>query len=526
MLKIALAQINPTVGAIDANCKKIIVNSRLATNQGADVIVFPELTLTGYPPEDLLLKPSFIEQCHVCLNSLKLKLPKDIVVVIGMPWRKNKKIYNMALALSNGKIIAKYAKQYLPNYGVFDERRYFCPSKNSVVFKVKGKKCTMSICEDLWIKKSITKAKQKGAEYIFHLNASPYQVEKPQLRLKTMRKNSKGLNLVYVNQVGGQDELVFDGGSFMLDADGNKTCQLDNFSEQLKIATKKTKGIDLVHERFSEIYQALVLGTKDYVLKNGFSKVVLGLSGGIDSALTLCIAHSALGASNVEVVMMPSRYNLDISLSDAKKQAQILNVNYLEISIEPMFKSFLANLDFLDMNNPGVEQENLQARIRGMILMARSNQTGAMLLTTGNKSEMSVGYATLYGDMAGGFAPLKDVYKTTVFQLANWLNRKQEIIPKRVITRPPSAELSSCQKDSDSLPDYDLLDHILNLYIEHDKSRQEIIKLGLDETWVNKIARMVDISEYKRRQAPPGVKISRKNYGKDRRFPITNNFNM
>jgi len=518
---------NPVVGDLTKNASKII--ALCEQEKSSDMMVFPELCICGYPPEDLLHQADFLAQCAAQIQQIAKAVPQDLVVIVGAPIVVSGDCYNMALALQGGRIIAQYAKQHLPNYGVFDEARYFVAGTQAVLIEVKGWQCALTVCEDLWHEDVALQAKAEGADMLINLNASPYCQGKPEAREMTMARHAAGLPLVYVNQVGGQDELVFDGNSFVMNAQGEKVVSLPAFKEAntaIDLAALPTAEIAQAVDPMAVIYRALVLGTQDYVRKNGFTKVVLGLSGGIDSALTLCVAVDALGADNVEVIMMPSRYNLEMSLEDAKIQAKKLGVSSRVVSIEPMFDAFLNSVDFLKGEPASVTQENIQARIRGVILMARSNQTGAMLLTTGNKSELSVGYATLYGDMAGGFAPLKDVYKTLVFDLSRWLNREQEIIPNRVIVRPPSAELSFDQKDSDSLPDYPVLDRILQLYIEDRKGVQAIGKLIQDEALAQKIVAMVDRNEYKRCQAPPGVRITSRAYGKDRRYPITNQFGV
>lgn len=530
MLKIALAQINPTVGDLSKNVAKILEFADQETS--ADLIIYPELCLTGYSPEDLLLSANFMDKVSQYTELLINKAPANKTLVVGLPTINNNKTYNSLIVIQNNKLIAQYNKQKLPNYGVFDEHRYFTADNTAVYIDIKGIKCSLNICEDIWHDNIIDNQNITELDLIIAINASPYQQNKNQLRQDILGKKIKkiGVPLVYVNQVGGQDELIFDGSSFVLNSYGERVLALGNFVEDYAVISYdqiNTKPIIIVKEdSVADIYAALVASTRDYIHKNGFTEVVLGLSGGIDSALVLCIAVDALGANQVTALLMPSRYNSDISLEDAIKQAKTLNVKYEVISIEPMFKSFLADVDFLTNQSPDITEENIQARIRGIILMAKTNKTGSMLLTTGNKSEMSVGYATLYGDMAGGFAPIKDVYKTLVFKLAKYCNASQEIIPLRVIERPPTAELADKQQDSDSLPSYDVLDYILDQYIENQSSAEQInVKIN-DLKLVNRIINLVNISEYKRRQSPPGVKITSCSYGKERRLPITNGFKL
>ncbi len=533
-LKIATAQINCLVGDVQANTDLVIKSAKKALKQHADMIVFPELTLTGYPPEDLLLRNKLHQQVAKALDHIcALKLP--ITLIIGYPRKQNKKLYNSAGVIQKGRIMLEYDKAKLPNYSVFDERRYFKVGKKTALFKIKQYLIGITICEDIWFKKPAKEAKKAGADILINMNASPYHLGKAHARRKQVVARSKQnqLPIIYANLVGGQDELVFDGGSFVTDKKGKIVQQNRYFQSQLSyIAFNKKQQpikskITSTSSENKQIFQALVLGTRDYVHKNGFHGAVLGLSGGIDSALTLAIAVEALGANQVEVVLMPSRYTANISNTDAIKQAQLLGVKYRTITIEPAFNAFLTLLktEFAG-TKIDTSEENIQARCRGIILMAISNKKGKILLTTGNKSEMSVGYATLYGDMAGGYAPIKDLYKTKVYQLAKWLNRKQEIIPNRVITRPPSAELAPDQKDSDSLPDYAILDGILKRFVEQDQSIEKIIQAGYDKDIVKRIALMVDRNEYKRRQAPPGIKITPRAFGRDRRYPLSSGFNQ
>ena len=530
MTTVALAQINLMVGDIEGNARRVI-DSANRLRGTADIVVFPELTLTGYPPEDLLLRPACDERVRKAINDI-CAAANGITLVIGYPAIRDGVRYNMAGVLRDGVVDAEYRKMELPNYSVFDERRYFEPGAGAVVFDQGGVRFGLSICEDIWFDAPVQRAAGAGAQVLLNLNASPFHSNKALEReqLVADRATTHGLAVVYVNLVGGQDELVFDGGSFVVDATGALCHRAPLFSESESLvpfdgASPRKTDVRAFEDEDAQIYQALVTGTRDYVIKNGFSSVVLGLSGGIDSALTLAIAVDALGADNVEVVSMPSRYTADISNLDARQQADSMGVAFESIPIEPAFSAFLDMLsDTFAGTEPDITEENIQARCRGIVLMAISNKRGRMLLTTGNKSEMSVGYATLYGDMAGGFAPLKDVPKQLVYRLARWRNRDGEVIPARVIERPPSAELRPDQQDSDSLPDYAILDAILALYVEQDRSVDDIVAAGFERATVERVTRLVDISEYKRRQAPPGARITRRAYGRDRRYPIVNGF--
>lgn len=532
-LSLAMAQLNLKVGDIEGNTAQVVdaaVNARDVL--GAQVVVYPELTLTGYPPEDLLLHPAFLQQVEAALKQLANEI-KGVTLILGYPRKLGDDLYNAAGVIENGELRGEYFKNLLPNYSVFDEHRYFSAGSDCCVLDLYGTRVGITICEDIWQPEPAALAAAAGAELLVNLNASPYHTGKAPERESSVaaRARETGLPVVYVNLVGGQDELVFDGGSFATDSEG-KLCQRSPFCEAhiSSLIYSRESGISaadvspaVIEE--AAVYRALVLGVRDYVKKNGFKGVVLGLSGGIDSALTLALAVDALGADQVEVVLMPSRYTADMSNEDALQQAKFQGVKHSIIPIGPAFDAFLAMLETEFAGLPtDVTEENIQARCRGIILMAISNKSGRMLLTTGNKSEMSVGYATLYGDMAGGFAPIKDVPKTLVYRLARWRNQEQPIIPERVITRPPSAELRPDQQDTDSLPDYDVLDGILAGYVEQDLSPQQIIQQGYDEQTVQRIVRMVDVNEYKRRQAPPGVKVTRRAYGRDRRYPIVNGF--
>lgn len=539
-MTLVMGQINPVVGDVKGNTAKILAAATEAKRKfNASLIVFPELTLTGYPPEDLLLRPGLLKRVDAAIVLLSEKLT-DIAVIVGHPQSyADGNLYNAASLIQPSKSTTTYFKQHLPNYGVFDEKRYFKEGTEPTVVDLGGIKFGLTICEDIWFKQPVELAKQAGAEIILNLNASPYQIEKPHRRITELKKriHESGLPIVYVNQVGGQDELVFDGASFSLNNNGNIVLQADAFKEglyPLSLQRDKSSGKlklsgDIVspEERLSLIYKALVMGLKDYVRKNNFPGVLIGLSGGIDSALTLALAVDALGPNNVEAVMMPSRFTSQISLADAAEMANGLGVKYSVISIEPVFNSFLESLSeaFSGMETDTTE-ENIQARCRGTILMALSNKTGAMVLATGNKSEVAVGYSTLYGDMAGGFSPLKDVYKTLVYELSNYRNLTTAIIPQRIIDRPPSAELADNQLDQDSLPDYAILDKILQRYIADERCFEDLVLEGFDGEVVARVIRMVDKNEYKRRQAAPGIHISDRAFGRDRRYPITSAYNV
>ncbi len=530
-IKIALAQLNFTVADIKTNTAKIIAAIAEAKQQQADLVVFPELSVTGYPPEDLLLRPDFIRQAQAAVDQIKLHTD-GIVAVIGCPLQHGKRLYNSALALSNGQVIAEYHKQALPNYGVFDEQRYFNAGHQLCLIEVKNTQLALTICEDIWQAGIIARNREAGAEIILALNASPFHAGKVHQREEIIGEQVKQahLPLVYVNQVGGQDELIFDGASFVLDQHGEVSFRADEFAEQLAVVEFVDKqpqpaSIAPHYQAVASEYKALVLGIKDYVRKNGFQGAILGLSGGIDSALVLALAVDALGADKVEAVLMPSRYTQDMSNEDARLEAEWLGVKHHTIAIEPAVLAFNQMLEPLFAGSKkDTTEENIQARCRGVLLMAMSNKQGKLLLTTGNKSEMSVGYATLYGDMAGGFAPLKDVSKLLVYQLAEYRNTLSQAIPERVITRPPSAELAPDQKDEDSLPPYPILDPILALYIEQDKSASEIIALGYPQEAVVRAISLVDRNEYKRRQSPPGIRITPRAFGRDRRYPISSGY--
>ncbi|MFA7350245.1 MAG: NAD+ synthase [Methylotenera sp.] len=527
-MKIAIAQINCIVGDIAGNAKKIIESVAEASAQGATLVVTPELSLCGYPPEDLLLRADFLSACATALNCISAQL-KGVTVIVGHPHQVGDECYNAASVLQNGKILATYHKHVLPNYGVFDEKRYFTSGRDALVFEHQGVNVGVLICADVWESSPALIAKSAGAQLLIALNASPFHMEKQSTRLKQLsqRVAETQLPIIYTNLVGGQDELVFDGASFVLNAEGELTHELPAFEPALAYVEfehgKPVPGnIAKLLSIEASVYRALKLGLADYVHKNGFPGVVLGLSGGIDSALTLAIAVDALGAENVHAVMMPSEFTADMSVNDAREMANILGVKYSEIAIKPLFDGYLTALapQFGDLAFDATE-ENLQARIRGMLLMAISNKFGSIVVTTGNKSEMAVGYCTLYGDMAGGFALLKDVPKTLIYQLSNYRNTLSRAIPERIITRPPSAELRANQLDQDSLPPYDVLDGIIEAYVEDDLSRDDIVAQGYLAHDVNRVITMIDRNEYKRRQSPVGVRITHKGFGKDRRYPIT-----
>lgn len=537
-LYLTLAQINTLVGDIPGNTAKVLASARAALAQGpVDAVIFPELTLTGYPPEDLLLRPSLDLRIERALNEIiAAKLP--VALIVGYPRSKNGQLFNMAGVIADGQLIAEYAKQQLPNYQVFDEKRYFAAGDSAVVFNLKGVPTALSVCEDIWYPQPMAQAKAAGAQLMISLNASPYHQRK-QLERETIvaqRAREGAMPVVYANLVGGQDELVFDGGSVVVDASGATQFRAPAFDEgdfPVVLDCSSTgvavspQSLAPISENTAAVYQALVLGMRDYVNKNRFKGVVLGLSGGIDSALTLAMAVDALGADRVEAVMMPFRYTSDLSKNDAADEAARLGVRYSSISIEPMYEAFLAALsDEFAGTKRDTTEENLQARCRGVLLMAISNKKGYLVLTTGNKSEMAVGYSTLYGDMAGGFDALKDVPKTLVFALSRYRNTLSPVIPETVITRPPSAELAPDQKDEDSLPPYDVLDRILELYVEQDFSAEAIIREGFVREQVERVVRLVDINEYKRRQAPVGVRISQRGFGRDRRYPITSGWKL
>jgi len=534
-LKVAMAQVNLLVGDIEGNCERILEVLGDAEKQSVQVLVFPELSLTGYPPEDLLLRDGLYLRIEQALEKLCARVG-DTAILIGYPRRHEGKTYNMAGLIQHGSLQAQYCKQTLPNYSVFDEKRYFEAGDQPCVIEVDGFRLGVTICEDAWQAGPMLQAVDAGAQLLINLNASPYQMQKGHQReqLIQARIAETGVGVIYVNLVGGQDELVFDGQSFAMNAQGEVVCRANAFEEVIiNLDCSLSAGqVDIqpavctpMLDDVDSAYRALVLGVADYINKNNFNGVVIGLSGGIDSALTLAVAVDALGADRVEAVTMPSRYTADMSIDDALEEAQLLGVDCQVIPIEPMFNSFLDSLEHEFAGKPvDVTEENIQARCRGVILMAISNKKGRMVLTTGNKSEMAVGYATLYGDMAGGFCVLKDVPKTLVYSMAEFRNSQSRVIPQRVIDRPPSAELAPDQKDEDSLPAYEILDPILQRYVEQDQCKDEIVAAGFDEDIVSRVIAMVDRNEYKRRQAPPGVRITQRAFGRDRRYPITSGF--
>jgi NAD+ synthetase len=555
-MKIAIAQINATVGDLTGNVSRIVEFAARAQGAGATLMVTPELALCGYPPEDLLLREDFLAACDQALQDLAARAG-NVTLVVGHPRVSDGKRYNSAAVIRDGRIVGVYDKQRLPNYTVFDEERYFEPGGKPCVFGIDGVSFGVNICEDTWGAQGPVTARARGGERVginicadswsatapraareaganvlLVLNASPYHMDTQRVRYDIMRERvaETGLALVYANLVGGQDELVFDGGSFVLNREGVLTHQLPLFREDLGLVTL-TDGdpqpgvITAPLAQDAEVYGALVTGVRDYINKNGFPGAIIGISGGIDSALTLAVAVDALGATRVRAVMMPSQYTAGMSVEDALAEARALNVRYTEIPIKPIFDAFLKSLsgEFKGLAADATE-ENLQSRIRGTLLMALSNKTGALVLTTGNKSEMGTGYATLYGDMAGGFAVLKDINKQLVYRLAHYRNGISPVIPRRVIERAPSAELRPDQTDQDSLPPYPVLDAIMEAYVEGDASPREIVAHGFAAADVERVVRLVRGSEYKRRQSPVGVRITPRGFGKDWRFPITNKF--
>lgn len=543
---LTMAQLNPTVGDISGNIDKIraVYQQHVTTS---DLIVFSEMVVSGYPTDDLVLKPFFIDRVMQAVEKLAQEVKADGAgLLISAPWRENGKVYNTALLLHDGKILAKRFKHNLPNYGVFDEVRVFASGDLPVPVEFKGARLGVLTCEDMWFPEVTAHLERHGADILISPNGSPYEIDKNHIRLEQARArvNESGLPLVYVNQVGGQDELVFDGASFAIDEKGKVITQLPAHSEYVSTLVWEydedqpwvCKSFEAPHTLSSgaeSIYQTLVLGLRDYVQKNGFPGVLFGMSGGVDSALCAAIAVDALGADRVQCYMMPSPYTSGHSVDDAAECAKLLGIRHQVVSIEPAMQAFDTMLRSAANENSGITAENIQSRSRGVFLMAMSNTTGAMVLSTGNKSEMSVGYATLYGDMCGGFNPLKDVYKMTVFELCHWRNKNKpvgalgpegRVIPERIITKPPSAELRPDQKDEDSLPSYPVLDDILTCLVEKEMNLADIVAKGHPAETVSRVWTLLDRAEYKRRQACPGVKISRKAFGRDRRYPITNRF--
>jgi len=535
-VKVALAQVDLAVGDVAGNTAKIIKHATAARDrEGADLVVFPELSVCGYPPEDLLFHAGLRQGVESAVDEIRTRV-SGIAILIGFPEYEDGRIYNSCAVFQDGRKIGHYRKQLLPNYSVFDEERYFTAGKSAAVFKLNGIRFGLAICEDVWRPGPLAASRSAGAECIIAINGSPYEHTNQTNREQVIAKrvNEIGLPIVYLNMVGGQDELVFDGNSFVMDADCRFRFRAPAFEEGLHTVTLHGTARGVIPDdgpcaeplsTEASVYQALVTGTRDYITKHGFPGVVIGLSGGIDSALVLAIACDAIGAERVRAVMMPFRYTSTMSQEDAARQSSLLGVRYDVIPIAPIYDAVIKQLlPVLGEREPDATEENIQARSRGLLLMAISNKTGRMLLTTGNKSEMAVGYATLYGDMAGGFAPIKDCSKTLVYRLARYRNTLGEAIPERVITRPPSAELRPNQKDSDSLPDYAVLDPILEAFIEEDLSVAQITERGFDMAVVVRVLEMVKRNEYKRRQAPPGVRISRRAFGRDWRYPITSGY--
>jgi NAD+ synthase len=544
--RIALAQLNPVMGDIAGNCAKARAARDEARGLGADLVLFSELFITGYPPEDLVLKPALQADARAAIESLAAESAGGPAILIGAPWVEEGKLYNAFLLLEGGRIAGRTLKVDLPNYGVFDEKRVFASGPSPTPFTIGGIKIGVPVCEDIWTQKVTRCLKDAGAEILAVPNGSPFEAGKEELRLELARSRvaETGLPLIYLNQMGGQDELVFDGASFVLNADGALACRLPGWREKLVVTDWARDGQgkwtcapgDMAGEetRSSQVYHAMMLGLRDYVNKNRFPGVVLGLSGGIDSALSAAVAVDALGGGRVRCVMLPSRYTSRESLEDADACALALGTPYETIEIERAVTALGETLSPAFAGKiPDTTEENIQSRLRGLILMALSNKFGPMVLTTGNKSEMSVGYATLYGDMCGGYNVLKDIYKTEVFALARWRNEFSpegalgpggRVIPERIIEKPPSAELKPDQTDQDSLPPYDILDGVLECLVENEMSFEDTVARGYEAATVKRVEQLLYVSEYKRRQAPPGVKISSRNFGRDRRYPITNTF--
>lgn len=536
IFKIALAQLNMTVGDLKGNAEKIVGAIDKSRKANASVVMFPELCITGYPPEDLLYKKQFVADNKIILKKVQDQT-KDICAVVGYVDELNGNLYNAAGIFFNRQCLGIYRKIMLPNYGVFDEKRYFKKGTECTVFELFGRRIAVNICEDIWFKDGPGKKQSLDGEceLMLNISASPYHAGKEQERVQMLsnRAMQYGCPIFYVNMVGGQDELVFDGGSVVVDVDGNVCARAGSFKEEILVVDLKDDGSlngpksPPMLEPDEEVYEALVLGTRDYVRKNNFQKVVIGLSGGIDSSLTSAVAVDALGSENVMGVFMPSQYSSEESRVDAEELAKNLGIAFHAVSIEQAFTEYKSALSGLFQEKPeDITEENLQARIRGNLLMALSNKFSSLVLTTGNKSEMSTGYATLYGDMAGGFAVLKDVPKTQVYKCCAYRNKKRMVIPERVFVKAPTAELKPGQTDQDTLPPYDVLDGIIRMYVEEDKSPEEISAAGFDAETVKKVIRMVDGAEYKRRQSPPGVKITPKALGRDRRMPITNRYKI
>ena len=536
-ISVGIIQENPIVGDIRGNLELAKASIEHLSNDAVpDIFLFSEMFITGYPPEDLILRDDLLLEAYEAINTLSKEKPESFIV-IGYPKKEGESAFNCAGVLRNSSIITEYKKQELPNYEVFDEKRYFEPGTSSGVFEVNGFRVGLSVCEDIWHEKVIKQLYEKKSDLVLNINASPFHLDKIKERRNLISRHSSyySLPIVYANQVGGQDELVFDGTSMAMDSDGKQIIQLEKFKEDHKIinfipqkdgSLKSDKQETIPDdEELADVYKALVLGAKDYINKNRFPGVLIGSSGGIDSALTAAIAADAVGPEKVRTFMMPFKFTSDMSVEDADKLAKNLGIKHSVIPIGDIYDSFKKSLESeFEGLDPDITEENLQSRCRGVILMALSNKSGDLVLTTGNKSETAVGYSTLYGDTAGGFGVLKDVPKTLVYDLSKYRNTVSKVIPERIITRPPSAELAPDQQDSDSLPDYDTLDKIIELYVEQDKSKQEIEQSGIERSILDRVIRLIDFSEYKRRQAPLGVKITARGFGKDRRYPITNKF--
>ncbi len=533
-ITVTLAQLDFTVGAITKNTDTIV--RTLTDYDQSDIVIFPELAITGYPPEDLIFRPDFQRRISESVQQIA-DAAVDNVAVVGHPHCVGDELFNSVSVLHRGKCLARYHKHRLPQYGVFDEQRYFIPGHEPCVFNWQGHRIGLVICEDLWRAEALRELTDIGIDWVISINASPFEYEKHKQRVTMIGQRAQEANcpIVYLNNCGGQDELVFDGHSFVMTPDGKLQAELPHCRPCCASLRFDKSGITLLDDlpmdhpgdSLAEVYQALVLSIRDYVQKNGFKGVLFGLSGGIDSALTCALASEALGREHVHAVMMPFRYTSEMSIEDALQQAKNLGIQYDSIPIEPVYNSFMQQLEpVLAGTMADTTEENLQARSRGTILMAISNKTRALVLSTGNKSELAVGYCTLYGDMCGGFSPLKDVPKMMVYALANYANRNGEVIPQRVIDRPPSAELAPDQKDEDSLPAYPILDKIISLYVEQDWSPQEIVDSGFNRADVFRVVRLIDVNEFKRRQAATGPKITSRNFSKDRRYPITNHFHF
>ena len=536
-ISIGIVQENPIVGDIEGNLQ-LAINAidKLSKQSSPDIFLFTEMFITGYPPEDLILRDDLLDASYEAVEKLCEVKPESFIV-IGYPKKEGDSIFNCAGVLRNKSVITEYKKQELPNYEVFDEKRYFQSGKGPGIFEVNGLRVGLSVCEDIWHENVIKQLHEKKTDLILNINASPFHLDKIKERkvLISGHAINYSLPIVYANQVGGQDELVFDGTSMAMDGEGQQILQLEKFKEDYKIvnftsdqdgklSSEKREEIPEDKE-LEEVYKALVLGVKDYIQKNNFPGVLIGSSGGIDSALTAAIAADAIGPEKVRTFMLPFKFTSDMSVEDSKKLAVNLGIKHSVIPIGDIYESFADSLeDEFSGLEPDITEENLQSRCRGVILMALSNKSGELVLTTGNKSETAVGYSTLYGDTAGGFGVLKDVPKTLVYELSRYRNTISHVIPDRIIDRPPSAELAPDQQDSDSLPDYAILDKIIELYVEQDKSKVEIEESGIDKSMVDRVIRLIDLSEYKRRQAPLGVKITSRGFGKDRRYPITNKF--